>query len=47
VDALMWRPRNATDPLPVVLAFHGGAFIVGGPLGAERIAVPLAAEHAV
>ena len=46
VDALMWRPRDATEPLPVVLAFHGGAFIVGGPLGAERIAVPLAAEHA-
>lgn len=44
-DALMWRPRDAVGALPVVLAFHGGAFIVGGPLGAERIAVPLAAEH--
>ena len=45
VQALMWRPRDAADPVPVVLAFHGGAFIVGSPLGAERIAVPLAAEH--
>ncbi|MFM1964402.1 MAG: hypothetical protein RL134_127, partial [Actinomycetota bacterium] len=47
VDALVWRPRDAAGPLPVVLAFHGGAFIVGGPLGAERIAVPLAAHHGV
>ena len=47
VDALMWRPRGAEGDLPVVLAFHGGAFIVGGPLGAERIAVPLAAEHGI
>jgi acetyl esterase/lipase len=46
-DALLWRPRDRHDALPVVLAFHGGAFIVGGPLGAERIAVPLAAEHAI
>ena len=46
-DALMWRPRDGADDLPVVLAFHGGAFIVGGPLGAERIAVPLAAEHGI
>lgn len=46
-DALMWRPRDAEDALPVVLAFHGGAFIVGGPLGAERIAVPLAGEHGI
>jgi acetyl esterase/lipase len=47
VEALTWRPRDAAGPLPVVLAFHGGAFIVGGPLGAERIAVPLAADHNV
>lgn len=47
VDTLMWRPRDAEGALPVVLAFHGGAFIVGGPLGAERIAVPLAAEHGI
>ena len=47
VDALMWRPRESADAMPVVLAFHGGAFIVGGPLGAERIAVPLAAEHGI
>lgn len=47
MDALMWRPRDIEDPLPVVLAFHGGAFIVGGPLGAERIAVPLAADHGI
>ena len=47
VDALMWLPRGAGGDLPVVLAFHGGAFIVGAPLGAERIAVPLAAEHGI
>ena len=47
MDALMWRPRDVDAPLPAVLAFHGGAFIVGGPLGAERIAVPLAAEHGI
>ena len=47
VDALMWRPGGVSARLPTVLAFHGGAFIVGGPLGAERIAVPLAAEHGV
>jgi acetyl esterase len=47
VDALMWRPAGVAEPLPVVLAFHGGAFIVGSPLGAERVAVPLAAEHGV
>ena len=47
VDALMWRPRGVSARLPTVLAFHGGAFIVGGPLGAERIAVPLAAEHGI
>ena len=46
-DALVWRPRDTAGPLPVVLAFHGGAFIVGGPLGAERIAVPLAAQHGI
>jgi acetyl esterase/lipase len=47
VDALMWRPRETTAQLPVVLAFHGGAFIVGGPLGAERIAAPLAGDHGI
>lgn len=47
VDAIMWRPRDADDNLPVVLAFHGGAFIVGGPLGAERVAVPLASRHRI
>ena len=47
VDALMWRPLESAGALPVVLAFHGGAFIVGSPLGAERIAVPLAAHHAI
>jgi acetyl esterase len=47
VDTLMWRPAEVTGALPVVLAFHGGAFIVGAPLGAERIAVPLAAEHGI
>lgn len=49
INALMWRPRDADarESLPVVLAFHGGAFIVGGPLGAERVAVPLAGDHGI
>ena len=47
VDALMWRPRDVDGAMPAVLAFHGGAFIVGGPLGAERVAVPLAARHRI
>ena len=47
LDALMWWPRGAVTRRPCVLAFHGGAFIVGGPLGAERLAVPLAADHAI
>lgn len=47
IDALMWRPRGVREPCPVVLAFHGGAFIVGGPLGAERIAAPLAGDHGI
>lgn len=47
VDVLVWRPRDAVGDCPVVLAFHGGAFIVGHPLGAERVAVPLAAHHHV
>ena len=49
VDVLIWRPGDidAAHPLPVVLAFHGGAFIVGSPLGAERIASSLAGDHQV
>jgi acetyl esterase/lipase len=47
VDTLMWRPRAVTARLPVVIAFHGGAFIVGGPLGAERLAAPLAGDHGI
>lgn len=49
VPALIWRPRDADsdDRLPVVLAFHGGAFIVGAPLGAERVAASLAGDHGI
>jgi acetyl esterase/lipase len=47
VDAIMWRPRGVQEARPVVLAFHGGAFIVGGPLGAERIAAPLAGDYGI
>ena len=46
VGVLIWsplRPRRA----PIVVAMHGGAFVVGHPLGAERIAVPLAAQHGI
>lgn len=47
VEAMMWRPSGVDAGIPVVLAFHGGAFIVGAPLGAERVAVPLAAQHGI
>lgn len=47
VEVLVWRPRDVLGECSAVLAFHGGAFIVGHPLGAERIAVPLAAEHGI
>ena len=46
VDVLVWSPAAAADS-PIVIAMHGGAFIVGSALGAERIAVPLAANHGV
>jgi len=50
VPIMLWRPTAAiepTEPTPVVVALHGGAFIMGGPLGAERIAMPLAIRHGV
>lgn len=37
----LWTP-SSPGPWPVVVAAHGGGFVVGHPLGAERIAVPLA-----
>ena len=37
----VWTPV-VPGPWPVVIAAHGGGFVVGHPLGAERIAVPLA-----
>jgi acetyl esterase len=47
VDVLVWRPLGVSGAPPVVLAFHGGAFIVGSPLGVERIAAPLAGDHGI
>ena len=47
VEALVWTPRDATGFGPTVLAAHGGGFIVGSALGAERIAVRLAAEFGI
>lgn len=46
IDVLIWSPPQPRRA-PVVIAMHGGAFIVGHPLGAERIAVPLAAQHGI
>lgn len=42
VPVLIWSPLR-TRRAPIVIAMHGGAFVVGHPLGAERVAVPLAA----
>ena len=47
VGCLVWLPRDLHEPRPAVIAAHGGGFIVGSALGAERIAVPLAAEHQI
>lgn len=47
IDVLIWSPLHPAPGTPVVIALHGGAFVVGHPLGAERIAVPLAAQHGV
>lgn len=47
VACLVWVPNNLRTPAPAVIAAHGGGFIVGSALGAERIAVPLAAEHQI
>ncbi|MFM9134771.1 MAG: alpha/beta hydrolase fold domain-containing protein [bacterium] len=47
VPVLVWAPENVARPLPVVIALHGGGFVVGSALGAERLAVPLAAHYGV
>ena len=47
VGVLVWSPIRPAPRAPVVIAMHGGAFVVGHPLGAERIAVPLAAQHGI
>lgn len=47
VRVLIWSPLRPAPGAPVVIAMHGGAFVVGHPLGAERIAVPLAAQHGI
>ncbi len=46
VDTLVWAPVDRPSR-GTVIAAHGGGFIVGSALGAERIAVPLAADHAI
>jgi acetyl esterase len=46
VDALVWTPIDQPSR-GTVIAAHGGGFIVGSALGAERIAVPLAAAHGI
>lgn len=47
VPVWVWSPANASGARPAVVAFHGGGFIVGGPLGAERVAFPLARDHGI
>ena len=47
VDVLTWQPESNTSAGPVVIAMHGGGFVVGNALGAERIAVPLARDHGI
>ena len=47
VEVLVWSPVRANSPSPWVLAMHGGGFVVGSALGAERLAVPLAAEYGI
>lgn len=46
VETLVWSPVDRPSR-GTVLAAHGGGFIVGSALGAERVAVPLAADHAI
>lgn len=47
VECLVWLPKEISTRRPAVIAAHGGGFIVGSALGAERIAVPLAAQHQI
>lgn len=46
VETLVWSPVDSRSR-GTVLAAHGGGFIVGSALGAERIAMPLAAQHSI
>lgn len=46
IDTLQWSPAHDC-PRGTVVAVHGGGFIVGDPLGAEPIAVPLARDHGI
>ena len=47
IPVLVWAPRVTVEPPPVTIALHGGAFVVGNALGAERLAVPLACDYGV
>lgn len=47
VAVTQWVPRTTTRTDAAVMAVHGGGFIVGSALGAERIAVPLALQHQI
>lgn len=46
VDVLVWSPVHRKSR-GIVIAAHGGGFVVGSALGGERIAVPLAADHGI
>jgi len=45
VPVLRWWHKASPAARTAVVAVHGGGFIVGSALGAERIAVPLATQH--
>lgn len=50
VPCILWRPPNADDQTPLVLAGHGGGFGTDGHKrvdGIVRLATHLAAEHGV
>ncbi|GEM_PF-773578 len=47
VPVTTWQSRAQSRADCVVVAAHGGGFIVGSALGAERIAVPLALHHGI
>jgi acetyl esterase len=46
IETLVWSPADRPSR-GTVIAAHGGGFVVGSALGAERIAHPLALDHGI